>query len=156
MHGPNHFPGWNPGYVIYKNSAERERMSFAFRFVLSYFPSCKIEGGSMEIGTTRSGTSIEYKPQESIEDFSAFISSLCIEDRFDVYTMLQVLLIKVKRRNKEESDEFIWWNQRFDVVMNHLTGEKVDEQKLPLGLKTSYDLVRFGTKMLHRFWRELE
>ena len=109
----------------------------------------------MEIGTTRSGTVIEFKPQESIAEFRKFIISLIIKDRFDLYTMLQVLAVIAKRRYGEESDSFEWWRDRLNIVADHLTEEEINQERLQLGLKTSYDFVRFGAKLLHRFWREL-
>ena len=110
----------------------------------------------MEIGTTRSGTVIEYRPQENIDEFRIFVEALSIQDRFDLNAMLQVLIVKAKRRHGEESIDFLWWKIRLEEVMKQLTQEEIDKQNLPLGLKTSYDLVRFGMNLLQDFWRQLE
>ena len=80
----------------------------------------------MEIGTTRSGTVIEYKPQETIAEFRNFVGGLSIQDRFDLYAMLQVLVVKAKRRYDEESSDFIWWRQRLKEIRDQLSQEEID------------------------------
>lgn len=51
----------------------------------------------MEIGTTRNGTKIPYKPQQAEVDFIDFISRLSDEDLYDAFMIFQVMTIKMKR-----------------------------------------------------------
>lgn len=50
----------------------------------------------MEIGKTRAGTIIEYKPNQSIEEFRSEFLGLSDADKFDVYCIYQFLYVRVK------------------------------------------------------------
>ena len=47
----------------------------------------------MEIGTTRNGISIPYKPQQTDIDFTNYINKLNKEDLYDTFIMFQVITI---------------------------------------------------------------
>ena len=72
---------------------------------------------------------------QSIIEFREFIGELTIRDRFDLYAMLQVLVVKVMRHYLEESDSFEWWRDRVAIARESLTEDNIDQQNLPLRLK---------------------
>ena len=108
----------------------------------------------MEIGKTRSGTVIEYKPNQAIEDFLDDLKSLSDGDKFDVFCIYQWLVIRAMPKKPHNPSDYDWWESRL-TEMNELTGEElIKREKSETNIRTSYEMVQFGKKMVANFWRE--
>ena len=110
---------------------------------------------AVDIGKTRAGTTVEYKPNQTIEDFSLEFLMLVDGDQFDVYSMYQWLYVRAKQKYKRNSDDYRWWFQRLQTVQKLLEEDVIEDQKSEIEIHTSYEMVQLGKKMVNNFWREI-
>ena len=107
----------------------------------------------MDIGKTRSGTIVEYKPNQTTVEFSQEFMGLSDADKFDVYCIYQFLFVRARPMEDVKPDEYDWWLKRMDVCGKSSDQEKIEEEKLKANVRTSYEMVQFGKKMINNFWR---
>ena len=108
----------------------------------------------MEIEKTRTGKVIEYKPHQAIDEFSEEFNSLSDSDRFDVYCMYQWLIVRAISKKQYSPGDYDWWESRLNKV-DELTGSKsIGREMSEANMRTSYEMVQFGKKMVTNFWRE--
>lgn len=107
----------------------------------------------MDIGKTRTGTIVEYKPNQTIQEFSQEFISLSDADKFYVYSIYQWLTVRAKPKKKAQPNEYGWWRTRVAIIEELITDECVETGKLEANTHTSYQLVQFGKNMVNNFWR---
>lgn len=107
----------------------------------------------MRIGITRSGTVIEYKPNQGLTEFICELKSLAGDEQFDAHCIYQWLVVSSKRQYKKESDDYLWWLRRFIAIESNFSVETLEEEKLKANAKTSYEMLQLGIKMVDGFWR---
>ena len=108
----------------------------------------------MNIGITRAGTAIVYKPHQDLASFKEEAESLSNSDRFDLYCMYPWLAIRSKRKYGGESDEYEWWVHRLRVITATLGPEEIQEEASKTNATNSYKMSQLGKKMVSHFWRE--
>lgn len=108
----------------------------------------------MEIGKTRAGTVIEFKPNQTIGEFSEEFLCLSDSDKFDVYCMLQFLAVGMIPRKEIVPDEYDWWEARVNRSGELAGDELIEREKLKANASTSYKMVQLGKKMVSHFWRK--
>lgn len=108
----------------------------------------------MEIGKTRAGTIIEYRPNQTTEEFSDDIQALADPDKFDFYCVYQWLTMRGNQQPFTEPDDYDWWRVRVGAI-RYLAGEDlIEREKLKANIRTSYEMVQLGIKMCNNFWRK--
>lgn len=107
----------------------------------------------MEIGKTRAGTIIEYKPNQTIEGFKSEFLNLADGDKFDYYCVYQWLVVKAKPKKSAQIDDYEWWETRVRTIELTISEECVEIGKLETKTSTSYEMVQLGKNMVNHFWR---
>ena len=108
----------------------------------------------MEIGKTRFGTVIEYKPNQAIDEFSAEFNILSDGDKFDVFCMYQWLIVRVMPKKDNSPSDYNWWVFRLEAIEEVITEDCQAAGKLETKTTTSYELVQLGKNMVNNFWRQ--
>ena len=107
----------------------------------------------MDIGKTRSGTIVEYIPNQTIEEFSQEFLGLSDSDKFDVFCIYQFLFVRAKPTKDIKPDDYDWWVSRVRAIERSITDECVEVGKLETNAHTSYQMVQLGKNMVNDFWR---
>ena len=108
----------------------------------------------MNVGVTRTGTTIVQDSMESDEEFMFKSRELSLADLFDYFCAYQWLSIRTKRKYGQDSDEFKWWDNRTSQIEEVLGRSAILQIKSELKLITSHELVKFGRQMVFDFLRE--
>lgn len=109
----------------------------------------------MDIGKTRAGTIVEYKPNQTIEEFSQEFINLFDCDKFDTWCMFQWLVVRAKPQKSVQFEEYDWWEARLITIDDLILEECVEKGKSETNTRTSYELVQLGKNMVYRFWRQV-
>ena len=107
----------------------------------------------MEIGKTRAGTIIEYKPNQTIEEFKSEFLGLADGDKFDVYCIYQWLVVRFRPKKETQPEEYEWWEVRLDTTDSLISEECTEIGKSETDTMTSNKMVQFGKSMVNHFWR---
>ena len=107
----------------------------------------------MDIGTTRAGTVIPYKANQSLEEFADDFLKLSEQDQFDCYCMMQWLYSRARQKYAKESQDYRLWVERLDKAEKLIAPATLEAQKSALKKVTSHELVQFGRDMCANFWR---
>ena len=108
----------------------------------------------MNIGITRAGTAIVYKPHQDLASFKEEAESLSNSDRFDLYCMYQWLAIRAKLKYGRESKEYYWYSRRVEMTGSILKAKIISTEMLKTNATNSYKMSQFGKKMVTHFWRK--
>ena len=106
----------------------------------------------MRVAKFRSGLELTYNAEQSIADFRVFVTSLDVNDPFDLYMIYQYLCIR-HEKTLEKSDSYEWWLSRFYAIDSHSFSKNLSQLKSDLGLHSLKDQLYFAHHMIDNFWR---
>lgn len=107
----------------------------------------------MQLATLRSGKVLNYVASQDVKDFKLFFSNLNAAEKFDLYLIYQYLLISFKRKQYRDKVTLIWWEARFEIILNMCPRDFLEESKSNLRLHPLKEQLKFAHHMIDKFWR---